>query len=112
VSNRYDDRKIFKNNNEVYERLLDERELKFIRHWGTPVLGAPTVKQIGELNSIQHTWKTGDRYYKLAAQYYSSPQYWWVIAQYNRKPTESHVALGDLIYIPLPLETVLGFYLR
>jgi len=35
-----------------------------------------------------------------------------VIAQFNKKPTESDVSPGDLIYIPLPLETVLGFYLR
>ena len=112
MSNRYDDRKIFKNANEMYEQILDQRDRKFIRHWATPHMVSPTVSQIRELNSIQHVWTTGDRYYKLATQYYSSPRYWWVIAQYNKRPTEAHVAVGDVIYIPLPLETVLGIYLR
>jgi hypothetical protein len=112
MSNRYDDRKIFKNANEMYERVFDERDVRFIRHYGSPNMRYPTIPQLREIKSIQHIWKVGDRFYKLASSYYSNPQYWWVIAQYNKRPTESDLIPGNLLYIPLPLETVLGFYLR
>ena len=48
--------------------------------------------------------------FKLASKYYDDPTMWWVIAFYNQKPTEFHLKLGDLVYIPVPLETVL-FYI-
>ena len=112
MSNRYDDRKVFKNNNEMYESLFDARDVKFIRHFDTPRIRQPTIRQRQQLNSITHIWKTGDRFYKVAAQYYQSPRYWWVIALYNKRPTEADLKPGNVIYVPLPLETVLGFYLR
>mgnify|MGYP003126849190 CR=1 FL=1 len=112
MSNRYDDRKIFKNSNPLYKKVLKERGVTYIRHFNTPQTSHPTISQIQELNNVQHIWKTGDRFYKLAAQYYSAPQYWWLIAQYNKRPTEAHLQPGDVLYIPLPLQTVLGFYLR
>ncbi len=112
MSNRFDDRKVFKNSNELYERVFDERDVKFIRHYGSPKTKYPSPAQMREVQRVQHIWRVGDRYYKLAAQYYGSPTYWWVIAQFNKRPTEADVTVGDLIYIPLPLETILGIYLR
>ena len=112
MSNRYDDRKIFKNSNLLYKNIFEDRGVKYIRHFNTPQTPHPTISQIRELNNVQHIWKTGDRFYKLASQYYSAPEYWWVIAQYNKRPTEAHLQPGDVLYVPLPLQTVLGFYLR
>jgi len=112
MSNRLDDRKVFKNSNELYERVFDERDVKFIRHYGSPKTKYPSPAQMREVQRVQHIWRVGDRYYKLAAQYYGSSTYWWVIAQFNKRPTEANVTVGDLIYIPLPLETILGIYLR
>jgi len=112
MSNRFDDRKVFKNSNELYERVFDERDVKFIRHYGSPKTKYPSPAQMREVQRVQHIWRVGDRYYKLAAQYYGSSTYWWVIAQFNKRPTEANVTVGDLIYIPLPLETILGIYLR
>ena len=56
-----------------------------------------------------HIWKTGDRYYKLAAAYYGRPQLWWVIALYNQKPTEGHLKIGDVIKIPTSLDLLLYY---
>tara|TARA_Y100000310_G_scaffold11554_1_gene12100 strand:+ start:98 stop:436 length:339 start_codon:yes stop_codon:yes gene_type:complete len=112
MSNRYDDRKVYKNDNEIYDNLLERRDVKFIRQYGTPNMKYPTIAQLRELTRVQHVWRVGDRFYKLAARYYSAPEYWWVIAQYNKRPTESDLSAGDVIYIPLPLSIVLGFYLR
>ena len=106
---RYSSRRLLKNDLEEYEEFLDERGVKQITHFGTGVLKYPTVSQISRLQNVQHVWKTGDRYYKLAAEHYGSPRLWWVIAHYNKKPTESDANLGDIIYIPLPLEKILSY---
>ena len=75
-------------------------------HFNTPKFKYPSQTDRGNFNTIKHIWKTGDRYYKLAAKYYSDPTLWWIIAFYNQKPTEHHVQLGDIIYIPVPLESI------
>ena len=106
---RYSNRRLLKNDLEEYEEFLDERGVKQITHFGTGMLKYPTVSQISRLQSVQHVWKTGDRYYKLAAEYYGNPRLWWVIAHYNKKPTEADAKTGDIIYIPLPLEKILSY---
>jgi len=106
---RYSSRRVLKNDLEEYEEFFDERDVKQITHFGTGVLKYPSVAQISTLQSVQRIWKTGDRYYKLAAEYYGNPRLWWVIAHYNKKPTEANVKIGDIIYIPLPIEKILSY---
>ena len=108
MGNRYDNRRIFKNQKEVLEHLFEKRDVQFVRHYNTARLETPSVMARSTFNTVQHIWSTGDRFYKLAAQYYKMPSYWWVIALYNHKPTEAHVKLGDPIWIPIPLEAVLS----
>ena len=50
----------------------------------------------------------GDRYYKLAASFYGDARYWWIIAWFNKKPTESHIKVGDIIRIPTSLGDILA----
>jgi len=74
----------------------------------------PSFKRLSELqrrtlNEVKHVWKTGDRYYKLAATYYGRPELWWAIALYNEKPTEAHISFGDTIRVPMPIETYLRY---
>jgi len=69
-----------------------------------------TADQVLELKTIPHIWSAGDKYFKLAAQYYGDPTYWWIIAWFNHKPTEAHLALGDPVYVPLPLEEAISIY--
>jgi|TARA_A100000172_G_scaffold79866_1_gene67943 nucleoid-associated protein YgaU len=106
---RYSSRRLLKNNLEEYEEFFDDRGVKQITHFGTGVLKYPTVAQVSTLQNVEHIWKVGDRYYKLAAKHYGNPRLWWVIAHYNKKPTEADVQLGGLIYVPLPLERVLSY---
>ena len=110
MSNRYDNRLIFKNDNELYTSLLETRGVDSINHYSSPVLHYPDLNTLKSLTRIRHTWSAGDRYYKLAHQYYGSPRYWWVIAQFNQKPTEADVIVGEVIFIPTPLEAVLRAY--
>jgi hypothetical protein len=108
-SNRYIDRSKIDNSSYLYKKQLEDRGLNFIRHYTTPILRYPTDKEKESLLSIGHIWKTGDRYFKLAHKHYGDSRYWWVIAWYNKKPTEAHLSLGDSVYIPTPLNKVLEF---
>ena len=107
---RFDNRRIATNDSETYEELFEKKGVKSIRQYGTPKFRYPSVLDRGNFESVNHIWGTGDKFYKLAAKYYDDPSMWWVIAFYNQKPTEFHLKLGDLLYIPIPLETVL-FYI-
>ena len=106
---RYLSRPTYQNRAKAYKDILEKKGLKRIVQYATPRMKHLTPSQIAKLNRLTHVWRVGDRYYKLAHKHYGDPKYWWVIAWYNRKPTESHVALAEVIYIPTPLEDVLRF---
>jgi hypothetical protein len=106
---RYFGRKKILNAHVMYKEFFEDRGLSHIRHFGTPILRYPSDKEKKQLTSIGHIWKTGDRYYKLANKHYGDPRYWWIIAWYNKKPTEAHMDLGDSVYIPTPLHLILEF---
>jgi len=79
-----------------------------IRQYPTLNLKYPTSEQIQSYTIQTETWSLGDRFYKLANQYYGDSQYWWLIAFFNKTPTEQHLQLGDVVQIPLPLNVVLS----
>ena len=112
MKNRYASRPLLLNDAEEYDHLLEKRGLKSIVQYGSGVLRYPTVEEIRNLTQVRHAWSSGDRFYKLAAQHYGNPEYWWVIAHYNQKPTEANVSLGDMIRIPLPLEKILTYIME
>jgi len=95
---------------EVHEKLLEDRGINEIRFY--PAQTMPSVKGVRfrNLKTISHTWKLGDRYWKLADQHYGDGRLWWVIAKFNYRPTESHVKAGDKLLIPSPLSDVLALY--
>ena len=104
---RYSSTRKFRNNLEYYDYLRNKRKLKVVSHYATPVLKHPTVEQRTRLVSDTHIWTLGDRYYKLAAQYYGDSQYWWVIAWQNGIGLEGQLKNGDLIEIPVDLRKAL-----
>tara|TARA_B100001094_G_C17854577_1_gene634354 strand:- start:327 stop:668 length:342 start_codon:yes stop_codon:yes gene_type:complete len=104
---RYKSFKKFKNNSDYYSYLREKRKIKIINHYETPMLAHPNVQQRASILSDTHIWKLGDRLYKLADQYYGDPSFWWVIAWYNAVPTETHLKTGDLLSIPVNLNSVL-----
>ena len=108
---RFSNRKIFKNDSELYKEMAEERDVNYFRHHETARLRYPTAKEISEMNIVDHVWKSGDKFYKLAQEYYGDATLWWVIAWFNRTPTEAQAKLGSIISIPLPVQKVLK-YLR
>ena len=106
---RYTKNRIINNKDPAYKRYLKKRGMKKIRQYNTSRLQHPDLKDLANFDRLSHIWKTGDKYYKLAAEYYQDPTKWWVIALYNQKPTEAHVDVGEVLYVPYPLDTVLYY---
>ena len=107
---RYRNRIILNNKSNNFSEQFKNRNLNSIRHYESSELNYPTISQVRKLTRISHVWSLGDRFYKLAFKYYGNSADWWVIAQYNKKPTEGHVNPGDIIYIPLPLEQIKKYF--
>ena len=107
---RYARRITLMNDLKYYKSLFKNRDVKRIEHYSTPVLEYPDEEEEALLDTIQHVWTLGDRYYKLADKYYGESEHWWIIAWYNQRPTEAHLSFGDVIEIPFPLERVLQYY--
>ena len=108
---RFRNRRIKANDDDLYQQILEERDVDVINHYETPNFVYPTAKDVRDMTIREHIWVKGDRYFKLAHKHYGDSKLWWVIAWYNKKPTESHVNLGDIVYIPKPLGKILK-YLR
>lgn len=107
---RYNNRIIARNEEQVYKDLLEDRGVKHIDHYTSPSLPALTTGDALQVTRIEHIWKFGDKLWKLSEQYYGDGQYWWLIAWYNQKPTESHFKIGERLIIPIPFERVLALY--
>jgi|TARA_A100000164_G_C21829549_1_gene734567 nucleoid-associated protein YgaU len=106
---RYASTKTFVNRLEAYEFLRKERNnVKGIKQFQTVKIHNPGISVRSRLETVRHVWTFGDRYYNLAQQYYGDPNYWWVIAWYNGRPTEADVSPGDIITIPVDLENALA----
>lgn len=100
-------RRFFRNVHSRYHDILNRKKISGIRQWATPVTREPTFRELEAVTDVEHIWKTGDRFYKLANTYYGNSEYWWVIARYNQAPTEGHLKAGMRIYIPLPINRLL-----
>ena len=101
-------RSIVRNKEEIYKEHLRKRGVKHIDHYSTVEMHHPDADDLEDVESLTHVWGIGDRYSKLAYQHYGDPRYWWIIAWYNQLPTESHVSLRDVVYIPTPFDKILA----
>ena len=110
MASRYDNRRLLRNGDEIYFNILEDRGVSTIVQYNTPVFNKVTVFDRRRISKLQKVWTVGDRLYKLAAKHYGDPKLWWVIARFNYKPTDAHFKLGDVVYIPMPLEAMLDYY--
>ena len=91
---------------QVYPEKFENYRKSYLLKKETLNINYPTFNDVLGFDYEIHVWGVGDRYYKLASRYYGDPTYWWVIAWFNKKPTESHIEVGDFIRVPLPLNQV------
>ena len=105
---RYNTREQALNRQDLYKEVLENRGVQQIVQYRTPVLNFPSEEQFKNMSTVDYTWKQGDRFWRLASKQYGDSRLWWVIAQFNRKPTEGHLLPGDVIKIPTNLTEALG----
>jgi len=91
----------------VYKEKFDSNRKQYLRKLQTINIDYPTFGDLLDIDYENYVWTLGDRYYKLSANFYGDPNYWWVIAWFNKKPTESHLKIGDVIRIPKSLGEIL-----
>jgi len=106
---RYSRRLVVYNDHELYEKQLEERDVKSIDQYTTPQFMYPSEEQSDLISYLVHPWSSRDKYYVLAQRYYNDPKLWWIIAQYNQAPTEQHLTEGQAIKIPYPLSAVYNY---
>lgn len=109
---RLDNRGIGRNEHIKYFDNFQKRNVKFVDQYVSPTIAPITFDDDQAIFKTEHIWTMGDKLWKLSQQYYGEPTYWWIIAWYNRKPTESHFSVGDVVLIPTPLERILYLYNR
>ena len=108
---RYSTRQIFVNDDLNYrDTFFRDRDVSQIDQYETARYTYPTAEQIEDLDIATFRWESRSNLYKAAYDYYGRPELWWVIAWFNRKPTESHFKVGDIVNVPGPLNFVLSLF--
>jgi len=110
MAGRYDSSVIHVNRHLYYKDIAKKRNLKYFRHFGFQKIHNITEEEMEDITTISHIWKQGDRYFKLAYEHYGDPELWWIIAWFNQKPTEGHLEIGEFVYIPHPVEELMGLF--
>jgi nucleoid-associated protein YgaU len=95
-----------KNDDEVYDFLFQPRGIPHAIQYKTKVF-SKDIKDVN-IQVYRHTWKQGDKLYKLAAKYYRTFKHWWVIALANKISSEADLDYGDQIVIPIRAEDIIN----
>ncbi len=98
------------NSLEMYRPLFEDRGVNHIKHYGTPEMSYPTAEELQFVDTTTHIWSKGDKLFKLAYEFYGDPKYWYIIAWFNKKPTEAHFKYGTVVFIPEPLSLVMSLF--
>jgi hypothetical protein len=108
---RMNSRTIFVNDDKNYQKeFFQERGVNRVPQYKTGRFKALTPRQRSQLEVNSITWTAVSNLTKIAFDFYGSPQYWWIIALFNNRPLEADFKLGEIVYIPTPLEKVLSYY--
>ena len=107
---RFSNRSRFLLNKNFYRKTLKKKDRASLVYYGSVTVPEITTSLIRLLTLDNHVWSVGDNYYKLAEQKYGDKDYWWVIAWYNNKPSDTLLMVGDVITIPYPVETLVSYY--
>jgi nucleoid-associated protein YgaU len=84
----------------MFKQLKERRSLDVVSLYRTSRMNPLSFEDLIDIETTPYIWGRGDKYYKLAYQFYGDVQYWWVIAIFNNAPTEQHIKIGETIEIP------------
>ena len=91
---------------DMFKQLKQSRGLDIVNLYNTAVMNPITFDNLADIEPTSYVWARGDKFYKLADQFYGDVEYWWVIAVFNNAPTEHHIKIGDTIFIPTSAEQI------
>lgn len=108
---RYNKRRLYKNVSldYAYSSIFRDRDLVAPMQYGIANFKQLTAAEVADLEIETKVWTFGEKYFKLAHEYYGDPTYWWIIAWYNQRPLESDFTPGEVVEIPTPLELMLEY---
>ena len=104
---RYTNVPLVKNDLDFYKEKLDSRYVDSIVHHRPNTATSLNYDFVTDLKYVNKIWDSSTRLYKLAYDAYGDPTLWWIIGLVNKKPTDAHWKLGDVIYIPIDPTPVL-----
>lgn len=108
---RYKKREIVENDLPEYFPLFERRGLTKIVQYKSGGLKFPSQEIVDKLTIHRRVWKRGDSFWKYASDFYDGrADLWWVIAFFNNAPTDAHMNIGHIVFIPTPLEMILQAY--
>ena len=84
--------------NLLYSEVYERKGRKFLTIRRT--VDFSTYQDLEVEISREHLWSFGDNLAKLSVSAYGSIDNWWVIGLVNKKPTDAHYKIGDVVYIP------------
>tara|TARA_B100000700_G_C14799726_1_gene739951 strand:- start:31 stop:378 length:348 start_codon:yes stop_codon:yes gene_type:complete len=85
---------------DMFKQIKKMRNRDSIRILATAQFNRLSEEDLDDIEYDSYIWTRGDRFYKLAFDFYSEPEYWWIIALFNNAPTEQHLSIGEEIFIP------------
>ena len=102
----------FKNDQEgilssdLYSEVFERKGRKFLKIRRTKDLSV--IRGIEIEVSTEHIWSYGDSLHKLSNKFYGTNENWWIIGLLNKKPTDGHYKIGDIVYIPRDINKIKG----
>ncbi len=102
--NRYTNRIRVINDNKLYKKYFEDRDVKNIRQYLTQKFTYLSESELADISFYQHVWSSGDRLYKLSYRYYGNYNDWWIILFFNKLKNEVDIKAGDVLKIPINIE--------
>jgi len=94
----------FINSDVLYRKKFENRNIKSITQYSTPKFNQITERDLESIKFFNYAWARGDNWQYIADKFYDSPKDWKILALFNKKPTECHISIGDIIMLPRSLE--------
>ena len=92
---------------ERYEYLFENRDPKIIYKIAMREMNALSNEERKAINTREYTWRANDQYWKVAKRFYGDSRLWFIIAYYNKAPTDFHLQKGQNILVPMAPQVVL-----
>ena len=93
-------------NSDLYFNIFEKKGRKFLKIRRTVSFKNLQETEVDVLT--EHIWAKEDKLFKLSMRYYGTIDFWWVIGLVNKKPTDGHFKIGEIVYIPNKPSTIVG----